>query len=52
MRQRTREVIEAMDVTADAADFPKVREVSEIYTFGKDGRQRFDPVKNPKLMRK
>lgn len=31
---------------------PLVREVSNVWDFAKDGRQRFDPRRHPKLMRK
>lgn len=31
---------------------PIEREVSNVWSFGKDGKQRFSPAKHPKLMRK
>lgn len=36
----------------DADLTPLVREVSNVWSFAKDGKSRFDPNKHPKLMRK
>lgn len=35
-----------------AALEPTLRDVSNVWCWDKDGRQRFDPIKHPKLMRK
>ena len=31
---------------------PDIRESSNVYTFAKDGKQRFDPIAQPEYMRK
>lgn len=37
----------------DAEDLPcRLREVSDVWTFDKDGKHRFDPRVDPELMRK
>jgi len=36
----------------DETKLKKIKEVSSIWLFDKDGKQRFDPKEHPKLMRK
>jgi len=36
----------------DTDVMPITREVSNVWSFAKDGKQRFDPSRHPKLMRK
>ena len=37
---------------ATGQELPEIREVSQVYSFSKDGKQRFNPEKSPKEMRK
>ncbi len=40
------------DADPDDVLLPHEREVSNVWAMAKDGKCRFDPVENPKLMRK
>ena len=51
LRAAERTALETVMVAGDAV-FPVLREVADVNTFGKDGKQRIDPRKHPKLMRK
>ena len=49
MRARTRTYINS---GRDLDTMPIEREVSNVWDFAKDGKQRFDATRHPKLMRK
>jgi hypothetical protein len=51
LRAAERAAMETAMETGDAV-FPVLREVANVYSFEKDGKQRFDPKAMPKLMRK
>ena len=51
LRAATRASLETVMMAGDAI-FPVMREVANVYSFEKDGKQRFDPKSQPKLMRK
>jgi len=48
-RRKTKAVLQQVP---DAEIFPHVRELSNPWSMGKDGKVRFDPKKYPKNMRK
>ncbi len=48
LRRRVRAILPA---EPDAV-LPDLREVSSVWGFDKDGKQRFDPESHPRLMRK
>jgi hypothetical protein len=49
LRQKTKQVMAKGDEDRVAID---KKDVSNVYTFRKDGKQRFDPRRHPKMMRK
>jgi hypothetical protein len=51
-RRYRRKVKAALQQVSDAAIFPHIRELSDPWSMGKDGKVRFDPTKYPKDMRK
>ena len=51
-RRYRRNVKAALRQVPDAEIFPHVRELSDLWSMGKDGKVRFDPIKYPKDMRK
>lgn len=51
LRLRTKQKLKHME-DPDAEIFPEKEEVSNVYSFAKDGKCRFDPELHPKLMRK
>jgi hypothetical protein len=51
-RRYRRKVKAALQQVPDAEIFPHVRELSDTWSMGKDGKGRFDPTKYPKDMRK
>jgi predicted GNAT superfamily acetyltransferase len=51
LRAATRAALETVMAQGEAV-FPVMREVSDVYSFAKDTKKRFDPKANPKLKRK
>lgn len=51
LRLRTKQKLKHME-DPDAEIFPEKEEVSNVHSFDKDGKCRFDPELHPKLMRK
>jgi hypothetical protein len=51
-RRYRRKVKAVLQEVPDAEIFPHVRELSDPWSMGKDGKVRFDPMKYPKDMRK
>jgi hypothetical protein len=43
---------EILDQTKDETKLKATREVSNVWSFGKDGKQRIDPKENPRALRK
>lgn len=51
LRAAERAAMETAIVEGEAI-FPVLREVANVYSFEKDGKQRFDAKSNPRMMRK
>ncbi len=51
LRHRVRQVLRKFDLGVDHV-FPVTRELSNRWTFRKDAKLRFNPLRNPECMRK
>ena len=51
LRHKTRQIIRSCNVLSDPI-LPVLRELSSVWWFRKDGKQRFDPNRSPDCMRK
>jgi len=51
-RKLRRRVKQHLDGDTERTLLPSEREISDVWTMDKDGKQRFDPERHPDLMRK
>jgi len=53
LRSKVKEALGELTYEVDEdVIFPEMREVSDVWSFDKDGKMSFDPKEQPKLMRK
>ncbi len=50
--RKLRRIVKTMIASGRRQELPLKREISNIWCFDKDGKQRFDPTENPDWMRK